>query len=86
MTAVYLTSAAARTSRRSAHWHFPAQRRPFSPPPGSACADHRLARDSGREAAGVPVERRCGARGCRERWAAVDQPQDLMTSAEEART
>ena len=84
MTAVYLTAAAARTGRRGAHWHWPGVRRPFAPPAGSACGDHRLARESGRDPAGVPAERRCRGRGCAERWAVVDQPADLITSAEEA--
>lgn len=84
MSSVYLTAAAARTSRRAAHWHWPAPKRPFSPPPGSACGDHRLARETARDPGQVPTDRRCRGRGCRERWAATDQPADLMTSAEEA--
>lgn len=84
MSEVYRTQAAARTRRTGAHWHWPASRRPFGPPPGSASGDHRLARETGRAPDDVPAEARCRARGCAERWATVEQGPDLMTETEEA--
>lgn len=86
MSEVYRTQAAVRTRSRRAHWHWPAARRPFGGHPGSACGDHRLAREHGRAPDGVPAEARCRARGCAERWATVEQGPDLMTETEEART
>lgn len=82
---VFLTLSAARAHRRGAHWHWLAPHRSFAAP-GSACGDHRLAADSARDPAVVPHPDRCSGRGCAERWVAVDQPADLMTETEEART
>lgn len=81
---VYLTRSAARDQRPDAHLHWKAPRRPFIAVPGSACGDHRLADETGRDPTTVPEERRCRAGGCRELWHAVEHPADLFTHLEEA--